>query len=230
MNIKLVPNRILRLFLLLIALLVLANLAGIVSKHFLSFPHMKSFIRLVDFDTEMNVPTLYSSLAMFVASALLAMVGYMHRKRGESSLPWFGLAFIFMFLSIDESSEFHEMLVGPVRSSLDTSGIFYFAWVIPYGILAIVFGLTYFRFLFNLPRNILGLFVLSGGVYLSGALGMELIGGALAENSGTETLIYSFSYTTEELLEMLGIALLIYTTCRYLTQVFPHTKLEFSES
>ncbi|MDN3684163.1 hypothetical protein QW180_11320 [Vibrio sinaloensis] len=111
----------------LITLLVLANLAGIVSKHFLSFPHMKSFIRLVDFDTEMNVPTLYSSLAMFVASALLAMVGYMHRKRGESSLPWFGLAFIFhVFLSIDESSEFHEMLVGPVRSSLDTSGIFLF--------------------------------------------------------------------------------------------------------
>ncbi len=227
MVIALNPKKILQFFLMVIGLLLLANFAGIVAKFYMHFPHIKSFIRLVDFDTEMNVPTLYSSFAMFVASALLALVGYIHRTRKEPSLAWFGLAFIFTFLSIDESSEFHEMLVGPVRDTLDTSGVFYFAWVIPYGILAIVFGIAYLRFLLRLPRNILGLFVLSGVVFLSGALGLELVGGVIAQSSGTDSLIYSISYTFEELLEMVGIALLIYTTARYIVQELPETTLAF---
>ncbi len=228
MVIALKPNKILIFFLTVIGLLLLANLAGIFAKFYLDFPHIKSFIRLVDFDTEMNVPTLYSSFAMFIASALLALVGFVHRTRKEPSFAWFGLSFIFVFLSVDESSEFHEMLVGPVRESLDTSGVFYFAWVIPYGILAIVLGLAYLKFLINLPRNILGLFVLSGVVFLSGALGLELVGGVIAQSSGTDSMIYAISYTFEELLEMIGIALLIYTTTRYIVQVLPQVRLEFS--
>ncbi len=230
MTIKFNPRAILMAFLAVICLLVLANLAGIFAKFYMDFPHIKSFIRLVDVDTEMNIPTLYSSFAMFVASALLALVGYMHRARKESYFPWYGLAFIFTFLSIDESSEFHEMLVGPVRETLNTSGIFYFAWVIPYGILAIILGIAYFRFLLNLPRNILALFVMSGVTFLSGALGLELIGGVIAQNFGTDSLIYAMSYTCEETLEMLGIALLIYTTARYIVQEFPGTQIEFVES
>lgn len=230
MSVKLNPKSIFLTFLFIIVLLVIANLVGVYAQFYLHFPHIKSFIRLVDVDTEMNIPTLYSSFAMFVASSLLALVGYMHRVRKESSFPWFGLAFIFIFLSIDESSEFHEMLVGPVRETLHTSGVFYFAWVIPYGILAIVLGIAYFRFLLNLPRNILGLYVLSGVVFLSGALGLELLGGVIAQKSGTDSFIYAMSYTCEETLEMLGIALLIYTTSRYIVQVFPGTKLEFVES
>ncbi|WP_165313777.1 hypothetical protein [Vibrio ziniensis] len=230
MNIKLNPQSILTTFLFVIGLLVIANLFGIYARFNLDFPHIQSVIRLVDVDTEMNVPTLYSSFAMFVASALLALVGYMHRLRKESSFPWFGLAFIFTFLSIDESSEFHEMLVGPVRDTLHTSGVFYFAWVIPYGLLAIVLGIAYFRFLLNLPRNILGLYVLSGCVFLAGALGLELIGGVIAQQSGTDSFIYAMSYTCEETLEMVGIALLIYTTARYIVQVFPGTQIEFVKS
>ncbi len=229
MVIALKPNKILIFFLTVIGLLLLANLAGIFAKFYLDFPHIKSFIRLVDFDTEMNVPTLYSSFAMFIASALLALVGFVHRTRKEPSFAWFGLSFIFVFLSVDESSEFHEMLVGPVRESLDTSGVFYFAWVIPYGILAIVLGLAYLKFLINLPRNILGLFVLSGVVFLSGALGLELVGGVIAQNLGTNSMIYAFSYTFEELLEMIGIALLIYTTTRYIEQVLPNLQICFGE-
>jgi len=229
-SLKLNPKSILLTFLFIILLIVVANMAGIWARFYLQFPHIKSFIRLVDVDTEMNIPTLYSSFAMFVASALLALVGYMHRVRRESGFPWFGLAFIFIFLSIDESSEFHEMLVGPVRETLHTSGVFYFAWVIPYGIVAIVLGTAYFRFLLNLPKNMLGLYLLSGVVFLSGAIGLELVGGVIAQKSGTESFIYAISYTCEETLEMLGIALLIYTTSRYIVQVFPGTKLEFVES
>jgi len=227
MIITLKPKRVLQFITFVIGILLVANLAGIVAKFYLDFPHIKSFIRLVDFDTEMNVPTLYSSFAMFVASALLALVGYVHRSRKEPSIAWFGLAFIFVFLAIDESSEFHEMLVGPVRETLHTSGAFYFAWVIPYGILAIVLGVAYLRFLLNLPRNILGLFVLSGVVFLSGALGMELVGGVIAQNSGTDSLVYAFSYTFEESLEMMGIALLIYTTMRYIVQELPELQIKF---
>lgn len=90
MSVKLNPKSIFLTFLFIIVLLVIANLVGVYARFYLHFPHIKSFIRLVDVDTEMNIPTLYSSFAMFVASSLLALVGYMHRV--ERNLVFLGLA------------------------------------------------------------------------------------------------------------------------------------------
>ncbi|WP_336495267.1 hypothetical protein [Aliivibrio fischeri] len=229
MNIELNSKKLLMFFISIIVFLVIANGFAIISEHFLSYSHMETIIRLFNVDKEMNVPTLYSSCAMIFASVLLALIAYVHFNKNEQYLAWAGLSAIFLFLALDEMTELHEMLVGPVRNSLNTTGILYFAWVIPYAALLLVFGLTYFKFLFRLPTNTRNRLILAGIIYVSGALVMELIGGKIAEQYSTDALIYAISYTIEETLEMLGIATLIYTATTYISEQFPTLSVQIKD-
>jgi hypothetical protein len=64
------------------------------------------------------------------------------------------------------------------------------------------------------------LFLVSGSIFVSGAIGFELLGGRQAELYGKDNVLYCFFYTCEELLEMLGVAVFIYTLLRYMVEQF----------
>jgi hypothetical protein len=60
------------------------------------------------------------------------------------------------------------------------------------------------------------LFFVSGSLFVLGAIGFELIGGQHADMYGTNNITYEIITTCEELLEMLGIALFIYTLLSFM--------------
>ncbi len=67
--------------------------------------------------------------------------------------------------------------------------------------------------------------VLSGAIFVGGAVGFEALGGLYLESSGEEfssepDIIYFIISTIEEALEMLGIALFIFTLLRYFEKNF----------
>lgn len=130
------------------------------------------------------------------------------------------MAFIFLFLSIDETALLHERIGKSVKELINTSGFFHYAWVIPYGVALIVILIGYLNFLKKLPRNIMILFMVSGAIYISGALGFEMAGGRHHELYGDDTLLYSLLYTCEEFLEMLGILIFIYALLMYIKSQF----------
>ena len=203
-----------------ISFLLLANIIGIVFKFYFDHDYIYGLTPLFDFNTEANIPTLYSSFAIIVASVLLLLIALEHKRQGSSYLPWIGLSIIFLFLSIDEIASIHERFTGPTRESLNTSGLLYYAWVIPYGIAVGVFVISYLKFLISLPKKIMFLFVFSGSVFVSGAIGFELLGGRHVELYGNNNFVTSVFYTCEEFLEMLGIAIFIYTLLSYITSQF----------
>lgn len=209
--------------------LLLANILGIISKIYFDHGRLYGLIPLFSFDAEKNIPTLYSSFAIIIASLLLFIIAFTLRKQGSSYFSWLGLAIIFLFLSVDEIASIHENFIGPVREMFNTSGLFYFAWVIPYGIAVVVFVISYFKFLINLPKKIMILFVVSGFIFVSGAIGFELLSGRQAELYGKDNLAYSIFYTCEELLEMLGIATFIYTLLSYITSQFSFMRLTIKQ-
>ncbi len=225
MNINLSPEDVLKKNICLIMILLAANLIGVILKIFFNHDFIYGLGPMFNFNTEMNVPTLYSSFALICASILLFIVGYLHKKINLSYIPWFGLSFIFLFLSIDETSSIHERLTTPVKETFNTSGLLFYAWVIPYGIGLLVFLLIYSKFLLSLPRQTMILFIVSGSIYVAGAIGFELLGGQQAELTGPNDLLYSLFYTCEELLEMLGIALFIYTLLTYIVTEFNTMKI-----
>src|SRR5262245_59924411 len=91
-----------------------------------------------------------------------------------------------------------------------TAGAFHYAWVIPYGIGTFVFGLAFLRFLLRLPRRTASWFATGGAVFVSGAIGMEMVGGALVEQGGAKGWSYWGEQTVEEVLEMTGVLLFLF--------------------
>jgi len=216
MNIELNPKLIFSKMLYFVLFLLLVNICGVVTKLYFGQDSFRMLVLLFDFDTEVNIPTLYSSFSLVIASFLLFIIASSHRRADSIQYYWFGLAVIFLFLAVDEIASVHERISAPVRDILDTSGFLYYAWVIPYGIALTIFVAIYFKFLVRLPKNIMFLFVISGAMFVTGSIGFELLGGRHAEMYGENNFMFCLLYTCEELLEMLGIVIFIHALLLYI--------------
>jgi len=220
MSLEIEPKGILKKLLCFIMVLVLLNILGLISKFYFDYDYIYGLVPLFDFDTEKNIPTFYSAVALLFASFLLFFITVVRKKNELTYIGWSGLAVIFLFLSIDEITSLHERLIRPVREMLDTSGLLFSAWVIPYGLAVLFFVAVYFKFLMRLPKQVMFLFVVSGGIYVSGALGLELLEGYYYDQHGEIDLTFAIFYTIEEFLEMLGVALFIYGILTYMVNEF----------
>jgi hypothetical protein len=207
----------------IIFLLVLASIIGSIGKNYFDlygYRIFKFFYIMFNLDEEKNIPTLYSASALFTSSILLFIIAAKYKSINSSYIPWFGLGIIFLFLSLDEVATIHEMFNIPIQNALHTSGALSFAWVIPYALIVIAFGILYLRFLLKLPRKTLILFLVSGAIFISGALLLEMAGAVFYEKYGDNNLYYIIFYTIEECMEMLGIALFIYALISYINDQF----------
>ncbi len=168
-------------------------------------------VELFDLDGEKNIPAVFSTLLLLSCACLLAVIAHAHRLKGGGYRYWLGLAWVFVFLATDEYFSLHERLVAPMRSLFNTSGLLYFAWVIPYGVALGVFALIYRRFVFGLPIRTRRLFLLAGLIYVAGALGTELFAGQYYEKVQRVDAVGSLVFVTiEELLEMTGLVMFLH--------------------
>ena len=122
---------------------------------------------------------------------------------------------IFVFLAYDELFQVHESFTVDLRERFSLGGLLYFSWIIPYGIGTIVIGLLFFRFLVSLPGRSARLFIVSGVIYMTGAVGLEMLGGLICSSGNCMSVAYTMVTTVEELLELLGIAIFIYALLSY---------------
>ena len=228
MHIELTPLRVYRCLLILIGLLLIANSIAIVLVNFTIHDHAWGMISLFSFNIERNVPTFYAALTILVAAFLLAAVGRRHQSAKEASLPWYFLGLVFLFISFDEVASLHERLIRPARDFLKTGGALYFAWVIPYGVAVLLLALVYIPFLKTLPRRTATIFVVSGVLFVGGAVGMELIGGNHYELHGPSNLGYGIIFTLEELLEKVGMATFVFGILDYMTRQFGPIRVQLS--
>ncbi|MCC7358997.1 MAG: hypothetical protein IT317_05945 [Anaerolineales bacterium] len=170
----------------------------------------------LDMDREQNLPTIFGALLLGAAAALLAgLARAAYRERDWLWLRWAALAAAFAFLTVDEVVSWHEMLVKPVRSALNVSGLLGFAWYIPAAPLVAAFGLFCLELLRRLPRRTAWLFALAGAVYVGAAIGVEMVGALLQERVGRRSLLYLLEVGCEETLEMAGAVLFIYALLDY---------------
>lgn len=223
------PRRVLFMFLGLVLLLLFFNIVGIVTKLYFGHDQALGLVPLFDFATEKNIPTLYSSSALMIASVLLLVIAATHKSLGSSHFAWLGLALVFLFLSIDESAGIHERFGPPVRNLLGATGLLYRAWVVPYAAALAIFVVAYFKFLIDLPRQTMILFLVSGCIFIAGAMGFEMLGGWYYEIHGRDNYFFSFLYTCEEFLEMLGVVIFIYALLSYMASQFDHFSFEFDK-
>ena len=219
--------KIIKILLITIATLFLLSILEKIGINWLNNLTSTEFTtRFFGIDEEANFPTLYSTLTLVFCSFLLIIITSINKSiNSRYTKFWRALSIIFLFLAIDESCSLHEILIPLIKIVFDTKNFLYFPWVIPAFILLVVFLIVFRKFIFNLPIKIRKLFILAGLIYIGGALGMELVGGYLADNSGLETTAYWIATLIEEFLEMFGILIFIYGLLSYIQSHIKEAKV-----
>lgn len=161
----------------------------------------------VNVDAEASLPAWASSAGLLTAAAMMVSIAHGADRWRKH---WLGLAILFVALSIDEAVSLHEKSIEPLRNGFDLGGAFFFAWVVPAGVAVAILALILWRFVWALEPSVRWILLMAAGVYLGGALGMELVGGSIADSRGQRNATYVTVVTIEELLEMAGIAIFLY--------------------
>jgi len=177
---------------------------------------VKIIVHLFNFNFEKNIPTFYSATAILCSCLLLFYISAIEKNRNSKYLYWLVLSIIFLFLSIDEIASIHEKFSILIKNNFVATGLYYRAWVIPYGIAVVIFCILYLKFLIDLPSKFRFLFILSGATFVLGALVFEMLGGRYVYIHNNENITYAIISTCEELLEMLGISIFLYTLLNYI--------------
>lgn len=176
-------------------------------------------LRQIALDTEHCLGSYYSSVLMLVAALLMAVTGQSCENRRRRK-QWFLLALIFVFMSVDESVSFHEVMINPLRPFFTFSSYLHYAWIVPGALFVLIVGLAYIPFVFALEPDIRNRIILSGLLYVTGALGMEAIGGHFISIGGEDHPYYIMAFIIEESLEVMGLTLFATALLKNLPQYF----------
>lgn len=89
-------------------------------------------VNMVDLDQERNLPTLYTSVLLFITGTLL-LTYIKLPKRLINKVTYFFAGLFFIYLGVDEFLVIHEHLAEPTRMLLGigNGSPWYHAWVIP---------------------------------------------------------------------------------------------------
>lgn len=167
---------------------------------------------LFDVDEEESVPTWFSSALLLLTAVVLFLISHLSRKEKDRYAPyWLGLGLGFIFMSADEIAGFHETL----------NSITEISWAVPGMIVALLIGVFYLRFLSSLPAPIAVRFMMSGAIFVGGAIGVELATEPYLYDDALDTLGYNLWTPVEEGMEMGGVIL-------FLASLFDFLKSQYS--
>jgi hypothetical protein len=219
-NFNINPNLITKLLLTIISVLFIANLISIYLKWVLGYNTALGFVPLFDFDQEYNLPSFYSTLALFFSGVLLLMISKDEAKKVKNTyaLHWKILGFIFLFLALDELISLHNHFGRVVSYLIDVSGYLNESryWVVAYIPFLLVFLVAFYKFFINLPNTTKISFFIAGFVFITGAIGIEILGDLYITYNTTADINYALLYSAEELFEMIGIVLFIRALVHYI--------------
>ena len=249
------PSRLTRILGLLL-LLALSGHLFVVFAHFVLHWPVRAATELFDMDLEANLPTLVNVLLFFLAGALFHLAGRNEPKGAR--WQWGLLALAMVFLGFDEGSQIHEKLmlitlrlINHGQQTNVNMGWLYYAWVIPYGLGAVALLLVFARFFLRLPGPTRTGLVISGAVYVFGAVFCEMWSGKVAEQMEGiawtsertahipcevypdlcalyQSASYVAIYTLEETMEMLGLILCIRALAGHLARARTTARVEYT--
>ncbi len=211
MEITFKSSKIIKLLSLVAIILIGIHITILGVQFYTGIPVKLELLRMFNLDVEANLPTLFSYSILFFSAFLFYLLSKVSQDKKSKDRPfWLGLSFIFTFLAFDESIKIHEAVGALTEKFVEANGYVNYPWVIPYAVLVLVVGLFYIRFFWRMERKVFWSFVGAAVMYVSGAIGCELLGANEVSLHGDHTVLYSIYSTTEESLEIFGVIFLIY--------------------
>lgn len=230
MKLSIKPRRVAKVLGVTICILVAFSLLGQYSVHYLGHGRLLGFVYQFNLDAEPNIPTAFSGLLLLSAALLLGVIAH-HAWQRETPFRrhWAALALIFAYLAIDEYVMLHESLTEPMRDVLNADGLLYYTWIVPAMGLLVIFAIAYARFFWHLSPRWKLLFAASGIIYVSGAIGVEMLGGWHASQYEDHRFTFELLVAVEEGLEMSGASLFVYSLLEYLREYDMEVHLKVEE-
>lgn len=168
---------------------------------------LKIIFFLFNTESENNIPTWFSAgLWLFLGIAVLLVRAHTERYRAS----WLVFAVVAMLASLDEFSRLHERLekIGRrLAAALSLEDVLHWAWVLVGLIIVVFVAVTLTPLVFRLPKTIRNGILLSGFIFVLGAVGFETLGGLARKYE--MPIVYILLQHTEELLEMTGVSLAV---------------------
>ena len=218
------PRTVLRVLLGAVAGLTAMSVAGqVLLREAPGLPLRGGLAHALYVDSEQSLPTLFAVLLILAAALLMSLIAAAHRRlRSRDTWCWASASGLAFLLALDEYLSLHEQLIEPLRELLggdEAPALLYYAWVVPGVVAVAVVTAVFVPFLRRLPERSRKQFLLSAALYLSGAIGMEMVGGAIDSSAGDrEGYAYVAVTTAEEALEMVAVALLLYALLDYVSR------------
>lgn len=171
-----------------------------------------------DFDDEASIPTWFSQLLFLGLAFFAALIAYIERKKKQSYWVWVSVAVIATLGSIDEVSTVHESGLQGLHLIFfneNTPTILANAWIVILPAVLAFFLLFAYKANKVLPSRTLKLFILAVAIYLSGAVGVDILTSSL---ESLDLFIKQGVFVSiEEAMELLGLSLAIFATTDYLS-------------
>lgn len=205
---------------LLIALEICIVSLYLLDHHFHAFgkPHS-----IFDLDGEMTLPSWFSSAQLFSIGILFLLQNFRYPLPKNVSLKllsFVGLGFI--FLSLDETVMIHEKINWAFRH-FDLLPRFkrgHGLWISIYATAALTLLIMWRKKILDVwqfyPKQLV-LFTLGFFIILTGAVGLEVIGYQYLR-VGELRYLYIFEVAIEELLEMMGASVMLYTAVLFMIE------------
>ncbi len=183
---------------------------------------INALFEVFDVGDEASIPTYFSVLNLVLAGALAAIIHFSERNRGEpATLGWLALSVTLILMSVDEGARIHERAGTRFLefTALDLPIIAEHKWLLAGAVVVLVVGPLFVPFLLRIERKTSALLLLSGAVFLLGAVGLEFAGAWMMHEHGyaKTDLVYRLLRIGEEALEIYGIVLLNCTLFSYLS-------------
>ncbi|MBX7257622.1 MAG: hypothetical protein K1Y02_14775 [Candidatus Hydrogenedentes bacterium] len=235
MEVDISTRRVLFVLLTITGILLALHSVGQISRLAFGHANLKGLVPLFCVEDEFNVPSFWSAILWLMSGAVSGFITLCERRAATKHVVyWAGICILCSYFALDETVQIHERL-GTVMVSLvaarggKVNALLYYLWVVPGGLFALAVFVLYSRFLLALPRRVAVLFVVSGVLFLSGALCMELYEGTLDAAGKYMGPLYTVCVTIEEGLEMVGVSVFVYTLLEYVATAHGQIELKVSE-
>ena len=180
----------------------------------LSYSIMSEPSRVFNIDQEANIPTWFTAGVAFYLAMMASIIALAVKSQGKSAWAWRGIALMSIYISMDELAGFHELAIDPIRDNWEISPWLYQSWIIPAMALVVLISIIYSRFVWKLPMYSKFYLLLGGLIYLTGAIGVESIGGFVLNTQGLNDWYVQLAHI-EEFMEMMGLIIILYSVVEY---------------
>lgn len=212
MEIQLPIAALRRLLAIAISLLVVLGLGVEVAHHVLGWEDPYDLVDYLSLSYEANLPTWAIVVLLFATGLLLALVAASRRfEKARFAGHWWALAITFFYISLDELVQLHESL----GKLFALDGVLHFSWVVPAAVLLAVWVAAFVPFVRHLPESTRRRFLIAGGIYVLGALVLELPLGWWTDLHGNHNAGYALIDWAEETLELVGMSVFFYSLVQY---------------